>query len=297
MSLAQSEVHPKHLATLVNDEHCHASRTPRSPFTASTPPGPARSGDPDAGKRGGKRRHQDLHTETGSETHYSVNTDNNHNTCDTEDEDPRPAKRRKPRAAPTAAPTTCRRHTSELRLGQTRPLVVPSTARPEIDDAQSQADDGCSSTFVDKSHRHASRSSRSPSAAAEAALAAEYQEWPFQGFLKRIKIGDDVTYNLEFKLPSISEQLHLPIDPKALDIFSSKEAPAKVPTHHEAVAHSKIHQASLQPKKRRVKWTPEEDATLVRMRNDGCSWEDIGAALPHRSLGTIQVHYSTKLKG
>jgi hypothetical protein len=29
-----------------------------------------------------------------------------------------------------------------------------------------------------------------------------------EGFLKRIRIGDDVKYNLEFKLPSISEQLH-----------------------------------------------------------------------------------------
>jgi hypothetical protein len=133
--------------------------------------------------------------------------------------------------------------------------------------------------------------------ALEAVPVAEYQEWPFQGFLKRIRIGEDVTYNLEFKLPSISEYLHLPIDPKALDICSSKEAPAKVPTHHEAIAHSKIHHAPLQPKKKRVKWTPEEDATLLQMRNDGCSWEEIHAALPHRSIGTTQVHYSTKLKG
>ena len=87
-------------------------------YTASAPPCPVRSSDPNAGKRGGKRGHQGLHTETSSETHHSVNTDDNHNTCDTGDKDPRPAKRRKPRAAPAAAPTTCRRHTSELRLGQ-----------------------------------------------------------------------------------------------------------------------------------------------------------------------------------
>ncbi|KAH8765641.1 hypothetical protein BGZ57DRAFT_742352, partial [Hyaloscypha finlandica] len=122
---------------------------------------------------------------------------------------------------------------------------------------------GCSSTFIDEQHC-ASRTSRSPSAASEAVPVAEYQEWPFQGFLKRIRIGDDVTYNLEFKLPSIPEQLHFPVDPKALDIFSNKEAPAKVPTHHNTAAHSKIHQAPLQPKKKRkhVKWTREEDATV-----------------------------------
>jgi hypothetical protein len=57
------------------------------------------------------------------------------------------------------------------------------------------------------------RSSRSPSAVAEGAPVAEYLERPFQGFFKCVKIGDDVIYNLEFKLPSISEELHLPIDP------------------------------------------------------------------------------------
>jgi hypothetical protein len=118
--------------------------------------------------------------------------------------------------------------------------------------------------------------------------------------LKRIRIGDDVTFNLEFKLLLILEQLHLPIDPKALDICSSKEPLAKILTDHDATAHSKVHQAPLQPKKGRAKWTkwtPEEDATLLQMRNDGRSWGDIATALPRWSIGTIQVHYSTKLKG
>jgi hypothetical protein len=115
-----------------------------------------------------------------------------------------------------------------------------------------------------------------------------------QGF-KRTKIGDDVTFNLEFKLPSISEHFHFPINPPALDICSSREAPAKVPTHPEAAAHSKVHQAPLEPKKGRTKWITEEDTTLLQMKNDGCSWEVIHAALSHRSIGTIQVHYSTKL--
>jgi hypothetical protein len=81
-----------------------------------------------------------------------------------------------------------------------------------------------------------------------------------------------------------------------LDICPSKEGREKVPITHDAAAHSKIHQAPLQLEKRRVKWTPEEEATLLQMKNDGCSWEEIHAALPHRSIGTIQVRYSTKLK-
>jgi hypothetical protein len=130
------------------------------------------------------------------------------------------------------------------------------------------------------------RASQSPSAAIEAVPFAEYQQWPFQGFLKRTKVGDEVTYNLEFKLPSISERLHLPIHPDAFDI------------NHDAAIHSKMHQAPLQPKKGRVnrKWTPEEDAMLLQMKNDGCLWEEIDAALPGRSIGTIQVRYSTTFK-
>jgi hypothetical protein len=260
-----------------NHEHCHISPTTRSP-SASGLPNPAPGGEPATGKRSEKRGHQDAHTEFSTEAQHSVNNDD---TCDTDDEDPRPAKRRKLRSARAVTPP--------LYLRRSSPVGPPLTTRPEIDDAQSQDNHGCSPTFVDEQHC-ASRTSRSPSAAP----VAEYQEWLFQGFLKRIRIGEEVTYNLEFKLPSISEHLHLPIDPAVLDICSSREAPAKVPTH------SKIHQAPLKPKKGRAKWTKwttEEDATLLQMKNDGCSWEVIHAALPHRSMGTIQVHYSTKLKG
>jgi hypothetical protein len=72
-----------------------------------------------------------------------------------------------------------------------------------------------------------------------------------------------VTYNLEFKLPSASEHFHLPINPAALDI------------HHDAAAHSKIHQAPIKPKKSKVPWTEEEDIKLLQMWNEGRSWEYI----------------------
>jgi hypothetical protein len=141
---------------------------------------------------------------------------------------------------------------------------------------------GCSSTFVEEQH-YASQTSQSPSAAAEAVPAAEYQEWPFQGYLKQIRIRDDVIYNLEFKLPLISEHLHLLINPTALDI------------NHNAAAYSKIHQALLKPKKSKVSWI-EDDIKLVQILNKGHSWEYIFAALPNWSEGSIRVCYSTKFK-
>ncbi|KAF8857959.1 hypothetical protein BDZ45DRAFT_573011, partial [Acephala macrosclerotiorum] len=52
-------------------------------------------------------------------------------------------------------------------------------------------------------------------AATESVPVAEYQEWPSQGLLKWTKIGDDISYNLELKLPLILEHFNLPINPEA----------------------------------------------------------------------------------
>jgi hypothetical protein len=78
---------------------------------------------------------------------------------------------------------------------------------------------------------------------------------------------------------------------------SNRETSAEAATPLDIVAHSKVRPAILQSKRKRAPWTPEEDATILKMREvEGCSWEEIHAALPHRTKGTIQVHYSTKLK-
>jgi hypothetical protein len=136
---------------------------------------------------------------------------------------------------------------------------------------------------------HPSRTSRSPSVTVESAPVAEYQEWPFQGFLKRTKIGNKTIYNLEFQLPHISEHLHS----EASGIRSDKETSAEAATPHDASAHSKMHPAAVRPRIKRVRWTDEEDATVLKMRDeDGCSWEEIAKALPHRTPEAIQVHYS-----
>ena len=39
------------------------------------------------------------------------------------------------------------------------------------------------------------------------------------------------------------------------------------------------------------KWTPEQDAVLVEMRQQGRTWPEIGAALPGRTAGGAQVHF------
>ena len=185
-------------------------------------------------------------------------------------------------------------------FGVPRTVAHPIEALPPphpLSQARSEVHLQHPATPVDDEHRNTPRASRSPSAPSESVPVAEYQEWPFQGFLKRTKIGNNTTYNLEFQLPHIPDHLHLPIPSEALGNGSDKETPAEASTLHHAMAHSKMYPAALRSRVKRVRWTPEEDATILKMREeDGCSWEDIHAALPHRSIGTIQVHYSTKLK-
>lgn len=130
----------------------------------------------------------------------------------------------------------------------------------------------------------------------ELAPVAEYQEWPFQGFLKRIKIGNETMYNLEFQLLHVPEHFHLPVLSEALGICSNKETSAEAATPYNIIAHSKLQPATLHAKRKRVSWKPEENETILKMKEDGCLWEEIHAALPHRTPGAIQVQYSTKLK-
>ncbi|CZR69119.1 uncharacterized protein PAC_20209 [Phialocephala subalpina] len=161
-----------------------------------------------------------------------------------------------------------------------RSLTPSSTTQPEMGDAQSQADHG-----------------HPPTLAVKSALLAEYQKWPFQSFLKRTRIGSKTTYCLEFQLSHIPEHLYLPVLFEALGMRSNKETSADAITPHDASAHFKMHSAAVRPRIKRIRWTLEEDATILKMREvDGCSWEEIHAALPHRTPGAIQVQYSTKLK-
>jgi len=77
---------------------------------------------------------------------------------------------------------------------------------------------------------------------------------------------------------------------------SDKETSAEAATPHNAGAYSLVHPIAVRSKRKRVPWTPEENKTILEMKSNGCSWEEIHAELPHRTPGAIQVQYSTKLK-
>ena len=47
---------------------------------------------------------------------------------------------------------------------------------------------------------------------------------------------------------------------------------------------------------RKVKFSREDDKLLLQLKEDGLSWDEISDHFPERSKGTLQVHYSTKLR-
>jgi hypothetical protein len=78
-----------------------------------------------------------------------------------------------------------------------------------------------------------------------------------------------------------------------LGIGSNKETSTEAITPHDASAPSKIYPAAVRPRIKRVRWIDEEDATVLKKRDEeGYSWEEIAKALPHRTPEAIQVHYS-----
>ncbi|KAH7418908.1 hypothetical protein BKA64DRAFT_655560 [Cadophora sp. MPI-SDFR-AT-0126] len=94
-------------------------------------------------------------------------------------------------------------------LARPHKVTPSSTTQFEIGDAQSKTDLAHPPKSVNNDHHYAPPSSRSPSDTEESASAAEYKEWPFQGFLKRVTIGNQITYNLEFSLSHVPEHLGL----------------------------------------------------------------------------------------
>jgi hypothetical protein len=95
----------------------------------------------------------------------------------------------------------------------------------------------------------------------------------------------------------VLEHLYLFVFSKALGIYSYRETSIEAITPLNIVAHSKVQPAILWSERKQAPWTPKEDATILKIREESrYSWEEIYAALPHWTKGTIQVHYSIELK-
>lgn len=130
----------------------------------------------------------------------------------------------------------------------------------------------------------------------------ESEAIPIHGYLTLKTIESKVVYCLTFSQELLprpqdrGQKQNCTTDLEGPRSAAPREAPAKSSIPHDVAPYSGIRQAPLRRQTTRSPWTPEEDATVLKMKKDGYSWEEIHAALPHRTKATIQVRYSTKLK-
>jgi hypothetical protein len=116
----------------------------------------------------------------------------------------------------------------------------------------------------------------------DAVMAARFEEWVLKNVsMKRITEKDKTTFQFQFEWPACS---HDNGHEEHTDRSSGRSKRSKLP---------QAPPVALSP---RCKWTVEEETKVCEMKRDGRSWAEIQRALPHRSKGSIQVQYSTKLK-
>ena len=107
----------------------------------------------------------------------------------------------------------------------------------------------------------------------------ESEEIPIRGFLTLKTIGPKVVYSLTFSqepLPDLDGASRTHGNPGGVS------APLPV---QELARSGPV----------RTRFSTEEDELLLQLKGDGLSWDEISEHF-ERSKGTLQVHYSTKLK-
>jgi len=106
--------------------------------------------------------------------------------------------------------------------------------------------------------------------------AAQYQKWVFTDFLKCITISDKMLYNLKFKLPQISQHIHLLIHSEVFE--SSYKSLSKIIRSCQA---STCYQSSVTSSllMKWVLWTNKENSTVVKMKKKNCLWNKICVVL------------------
>jgi hypothetical protein len=143
-----------------------------------------------------QQHHQEMGEEKDQEGHDScTGTARDHrDDQDSDDsEDPRPAKRRRP--SPSYSDLTSKRHTREHHVHQpcnNKSHAAPVQTQVERSSAVSprdrlQCEMAPTLTSADDQERTSNTN-------------AQYQEWPIHGVFKRVIVGDEVRYGMEFSL-------------------------------------------------------------------------------------------------
>lgn len=193
------------------------------------------------------------------------------------DDDPQPTKRRKSRSAPAVTPPI-----------QLRQSPRPPTTGAKNDETHSQDDDECSSTSVEEQH-FISQISRSSSAATEAGSAA-YQEWPLHGLLKRTRTGKVASFNLEFHLVDVEEDLDLSSPFHALGSHLGK-ATSRLSKNRAQSREVLVPDWAISTQRRGNELTKSQESLLAKMIQDNETWTEIGQHFPDHPLQLLKDNF------
>jgi hypothetical protein len=117
----------------------------------------------------------------------------------------------------------------------------------------------------------------------------ESEEIPIRGYLTLKTIDSEVVYSLTFSQDlllepgGISQRQGIP---RSVSSSNDRRKSEKSLSQEEAMSR---------PVKK-SRFSSEDDDLLLQLKGEGLSWDEISERFPERTKGTLQVHYSTKLK-
>jgi hypothetical protein len=117
----------------------------------------------------------------------------------------------------------------------------------------------------------------------------ESEEIPIHGYLTLKTIKSKVVYCLTFSQEVLP---HTRDRGQRQDIAKSVSSSS----NRRDLERSPVQKRALNRPVRNSPFSPEDDELLLQLKGDGFSWDEISKRFPERSKGTLQVHYSTKLK-
>jgi hypothetical protein len=117
----------------------------------------------------------------------------------------------------------------------------------------------------------------------------ESEEIPIHGYLKLKTIESKVVYCLTFSqelLPKPSGTSQRQDIARSVSNSSDRRDSERSPVQEWAMSRPV----------RNSRFSSEDDELLLQLKGEGLSWDKISERFPKRSKGSLQVHYSTKLK-
>jgi hypothetical protein len=117
----------------------------------------------------------------------------------------------------------------------------------------------------------------------------ESEEISIHGYLTLKTIGSKVVYCLTFSqqlLPEPGETSQRQGIPRSVSSSSDTRDLERLPVQERAMSRPV----------RNSRFSSQDDELLLQLKREGLSWDEISDRFPTRSKGTLQVHYSTKLK-